>query len=91
MAQSFHQDHALKWWGTFFGRKPEAIPTITWASFKAKLNVRFMPHNQVLRDGLELLALKQSKGPSLLPKHVQTFSALLCPHEGKIQPKGGFP
>jgi hypothetical protein len=52
--------------------------TITWVGFKAKLNVKFTPHNQVLRDGLELLALRQGEGLGSLAKHVQTFSALVC-------------
>jgi hypothetical protein len=56
----------------------KAIPTIVCARFEAELNVRFTPHNQVLRDGLELLALKQGEGLGLLAIHVQNFSALLC-------------
>jgi len=46
--------------------------------FKVEFNARFMPHNQVLRDGLELLALKQGERSSSLAKHVQIFNALLC-------------
>ncbi len=56
----------------------EEIPTITWAGFKVELNVRFMPHNQVLKDGLELLALRQGEKSSSLVEHVQIFNVLLC-------------
>jgi hypothetical protein len=78
VAQSLLRYHALRWWGTFKEENLEAILTITWVGFKAKLNAKFMPHNQVLRDGLELLALKQGEGLGSLAKHVQIFSALLC-------------
>ncbi len=71
MVQSLVWDHALKWWGTFKEKNLEAIPAITWARFKAKLNARFMPHNQVLRHGLELLALRQGEGMGSLAKHIQ--------------------
>ncbi len=78
MAQSLLWDHALRWWGTFKKKNSKVIPTITWAGFKAKLNARFMFHNQVLRDGLELLVLRQGERPCSLTKHVETFSALIC-------------
>jgi hypothetical protein len=56
----------------------EVIPTITWVGFKVEFNVKFMLHNQVLRDGLELLALRQGERSSLLVEHVKIFNVLLC-------------
>jgi hypothetical protein len=49
-----------------------------WVGFEGELNVKFTRHNQVLKDGLELLALRQGEGLRLLAKHIQMFSALLC-------------
>jgi hypothetical protein len=50
------------------------------------------PSKQVLKDGLELLALRQGEGLGLLAKHVQTFSALLCliPMKEKYTQKVAF-
>jgi hypothetical protein len=78
VVQSFLRDHALRWWGIFKEENLEVIVTVTRVGFKAELNVKFTLHHQVLRDELEVLALKQGEESGSLAKHVQIFSALLC-------------
>jgi hypothetical protein len=51
--------------------------SLPWNAFKAKLNERFTPHNQILKDGQELLSLCQSNGPQVMGRYVQTFTSLL--------------
>jgi hypothetical protein len=46
-------------------------------AFKAKLNERFTPHNQILKDGQEFLSLRQSNGPRTMGRYVQTLAYLL--------------
>jgi hypothetical protein len=47
-----------------------------WNDFKTKLNERFIPHNQILKDMQKLLRLHQG-GPIALVHYVQNFNALL--------------
>ncbi len=47
------------------------------SAFKAKLDERFAPHNQIFKDGQELLNLHQSDGPKRIGRYVQTFVLLL--------------
>jgi hypothetical protein len=51
--------------------------TLPWIVFKAKLNEKFTPHNQILKDGQELLSLRQSDGLGAMGRYVQTFMSLL--------------
>jgi hypothetical protein len=53
--------------------------SLPWSTFKAKLNERFTPHNQILKDGQELLNLLQSNSPKTMGRYVQTFVLLLSP------------
>ncbi len=46
-------------------------------TFKAKLNERFTPHNQILKDGQKLLSMLQSDRSRTMGKYVQTFVSLL--------------
>lgn len=62
----------------FEEENPETNLTFMWVGFEGEFNVKFTHHNQVLKDGLELLALKQGECLRLLAKHIQMFSALLC-------------
>ncbi len=48
-----------------------------WSVFKVKLNERFTPHNQILKDGQELMRLCQSNGLGAMGRYVQTFVYLL--------------
>jgi hypothetical protein len=50
---------------------------LPWNAFKAKLNKRFTPHNQNLKDGQKNLNLCQTNGSRTLGKYVQTFASLL--------------
>jgi hypothetical protein len=51
--------------------------TLPWIIFKAKLNEKFTPHNQILKDGQKLLSLHQFDGPGVMGRNVQTFMSLL--------------
>ncbi len=51
--------------------------SLPWSVFKAKLNKRFTPHNQILKDGQEFMHLHQSNGPRTMGRYVQTFVSLL--------------
>lgn len=57
--------------------KPNLMGRFPWSAFKAKLNEKFTPHNQILKDGQELLSLRQSDGLRMMGKYVQTFASLL--------------
>jgi hypothetical protein len=50
---------------------------LMWKQFKSQLNERFTLHHQVLKDGVELLELQQSKGHLSLTKYVQKFNMKL--------------
>jgi hypothetical protein len=50
---------------------------LPWSEFKAKLNKSFTPHNQILKDGQELLSLHQFNGLGAMGRYVQTFMSLL--------------
>jgi hypothetical protein len=51
--------------------------TFPWIVFKTKLNEKFTPHNQILKDGQKLLSLCQSVGLGAMGRYVQTFMSLL--------------
>jgi hypothetical protein len=51
--------------------------SLPWSTFKAKLNERFTPHNQLLKDRQELLNLLQSDKSKTMGRYVQTFASLL--------------
>lgn len=56
---------------------PNLMGSLLWSVFKAKLNERFTLHNQILKDGQELLRLHQSNGLGAMGRYVQTFASLL--------------
>jgi hypothetical protein len=51
--------------------------SLPWNVFKAKLNERFTPHNQISKDGQKLLSLCQFDGPQVMGRYVQTRTSLL--------------
>jgi len=55
----------------------ELMVTLPWNAFKVKLNDMFTPHNQILKNGQELLNLHQTNGLRKMGKYVQTFASLL--------------
>jgi len=57
--------------------EPNLMGSLPWSAFKAKLNERFTLHNQILKDGQELLSLSQFDGPGVMGKYVQIFVSLL--------------
>jgi hypothetical protein len=57
--------------------KPNLMGNLLWNMFKAKLNEKFTPHHQILKYGQELLRLRQSNGPRVMGRYVQTFTSLL--------------
>jgi hypothetical protein len=46
--------------------KPNLMGSLLWSVFNAKLNERFILHNQILKDGQELLTLHQFNGPETM-------------------------
>jgi hypothetical protein len=57
--------------------EPNLMGSLFSSAFKAKLNEMFTLHNQILKDGQELLSLCQSNGFRAMGKYVQTFVSLL--------------
>jgi hypothetical protein len=51
LARSFLRDHALEWWTTLKDVDPNQMGILPCNAFKAKLNERFTPHNQIFKDG----------------------------------------
>jgi hypothetical protein len=66
--------------------------TLPWIVFKAKLNEKFTPHNQILKDGQELWSLCQSDAPRAMGRYVQTFMSLMSfiPMKEKYTQKVAF-
>jgi len=77
VAQSFLRNHALEWWTNQKDVEPNLMGILPCSAFKAKLNEKFAPHNQIFKDGQELLNLCQFDGPRGLGRYVQTFVLLL--------------
>jgi hypothetical protein len=76
LAQSLLRIHAFEWWTAQKDVKPKLMGSLPHNAFKAKLNERFTPHNQILKDGQELLNLRQSNGLGAIGRYVQTFVSL---------------
>jgi hypothetical protein len=57
--------------------EPNLMGSLPWNVFKAKLNKRFTPHSQILKDGQELLSLHKFNGLGAMGRYVQTFASLL--------------
>jgi hypothetical protein len=57
------------------GRRVELMMTLPWNAFKVKLNEMLTLHNQILKNGQELLNLHQTNGSRKMGKYVQTFAS----------------
>jgi hypothetical protein len=55
--------------------EPNLMGTLLQSMFKAKLNEKFTPHNQILKDGQELLCANMMSWND--GGYVQTFASLL--------------
>ena len=73
-AMAFLKEHALQWWTSYREDNPEAVSNLTWADFKNLLKDRFTPQYQSLRDGVNMIKLKQTGS---LKAYVREFSAFL--------------
>jgi len=76
LAESLLRDHAMEWWTTQKDIEPNLMGSFPHNAFKAKLNEKFTPHNQILKVG-QKLNLRQSNGPRMMGRYVQTFASLL--------------
>jgi hypothetical protein len=77
LAYFFLRYHTLEWWMAQKDAEPNLLGNLPWNMFKAKLNEKFTPQDEILKYGQELFNLHQSNGPRVMGTYVQTFTSLL--------------